>query len=134
VSYDDVPVQVKYSNATYQPFVVHQIVDAGMDPAVGEQKVLIDGVTPAWGSWVQGDNGQRQFEVHKTQQFPGMDDPAEGPLPGDYPLQLASTSKPALSDLSTKQVLVIGAAGVVLLLGLGAIVLNIMMGRRHSRR
>jgi hypothetical protein len=134
VSYNDVPVQVVYSNATYQPFVVHQIVDAGMDPAVGEEKVLLDGVTPAWGAWVQGDNGQRQFQVHKTQQFPGMDDPpGEGPLPGDYQLQLASANKPAPFGLNTKDVVLIGGAAVVLTLGLGAIVLNVMLGRRHPR-
>ena len=94
VQYENIPVQVKYSNATYQPFVVQQIVDVGMDPAVGAEKVLLDGVTPAWGTWVQTEDGQRQFEVHKTQQFPGMDNPAEGPLPGDYQLQLASTNGP----------------------------------------
>jgi hypothetical protein len=133
VSYDDVPVQVVYPNATYQPFVVQQVVDAGMDPAVGEEKVLLDGVTPAWGAWVQGDNGQRQFQVRKTQQFPGMDDPpGEGPLPGDYQLQLASASKPA-SGLSTKDLFLIGAAVLVLALGFGAIVLNVVLGRRHPR-
>ncbi|MBV9513019.1 MAG: hypothetical protein JO280_03095 [Mycobacteriaceae bacterium] len=134
VTYNDVPVQVQYSNATYQPFVVHQIVDAGMDSAVGEEKVLLDGVTPAWGEWVQGDNGQRQFEVHKTQQFPGLDDaPGEGPLPGDYQLQLTSAGKPAQSGLSTRDLLLIGGAGIVLLLAAGAILLNVMLGRRQPR-
>ena len=131
---NDVPVQVKYSNATYKPFVVKKIVDVGMDPAVGEQKVLLDGVTPAWGQWVQGENGERQFEVHKTQQFPGLDDaPSEGPLPGDYQLQLASASEPAKSGHNTKDLLLIGGAGLVLVLGLGAIVLNVVLGRRHPR-
>jgi len=135
VTYDDVPVQVQYSEATYQPFVVHQIVDAGMDPAVGEEKVLLDGVTPAWGVWQQNDNGDRMFVVHKTQQYPGMDDPpGEGPLPGDYPLQLASASKPASSGLSTKDLLLIGAACLVLVLGAGAIILNVVMGRRRQPR
>jgi hypothetical protein len=134
VTYDNVPVQVQYSDATYQPFVVHQIVDAGMDPAVGEQKVLLDGVTPAWGAWQQNDNGGRQFVVHKTQQFPGTDDPpGQGPLPGDYQLQLASASKPAPSGLSTKDLLLIGAACLVLVLGAGAIILNVMGRRRHPR-
>jgi len=133
-SYDNVPVQVKYSNATYQPFVVNRIVDAGMDPAVGLQKVLLDGVTPAWGEWVQGENGERQFEVYKTQQFPGMDDaPAEGPLPGDYQLQLASASKSAKSGLSIKDLLLVGGALIVLALGIGAIVLNLRLGRRRLR-
>jgi hypothetical protein len=134
VTYDDVPVQVQYSDATYEPFVVHQIVDAGMDPVVGEQKVLLDGVTPAWGVWQQNDNGGRLFVVHKTQQFPGMDDPpGEGPLPGDYPLQLASASKPAPSGLSTKDWLLIGAACLVLVVGTGVIILNVVLGRRQPR-
>jgi hypothetical protein len=135
VTYDNVPVQVQYSDATYQPFVVHQIVDAGMDPAVGEQKVLLDGVTPAWGVWQQTDNGGRTFVVNKTQQFPGTDDPpGEGPLPGDYPLQLTSASKPAPSGLSSKDLLLIGAACLVLVLGAGAIILNVVIGRRRNPR
>ena len=130
VTYNDVPVQVKYSTATYQPFVVQRIVDAGMDPAVGEQKVLLDGVTPAWGAWVQGDDGQRLFEVHKTQQFPGLDDqPAEGPLPGGYQMQLASSSEPARSGVSN--LVLIGAAGLVVLGG--GIVANVLIGRRQPR-
>ena len=126
--YDDVPVQVKYTNATYKPFRVQKIVDIGDDPNVGERKVLLDGVTPAWGVWKQNDTGERQFEVHKTQQFPGLDDPQEAPLPGDYQIQLASDSS---SGLSTKDVFLIAAAAVVAMLGLGAIVLTIFLGRRR---
>ena len=136
VPYDNVPVQVQYSDATYQPFVVNRVVDVGDDPAVGgERKVLLDGVTPAWGSWTTNSDGQRQFEVHKTQQFPGMDDPpGEGPLPGDYQMQLASSSKPASPGLSTTDLLLIGGAVVVLALGIGAIALNVMLGRRRPNR
>jgi hypothetical protein len=134
VSYDAVPVQVQYTDATYQPFVVNQVVDAGMDPAVGETKVLLDGVTPAWGVWQQNDNGQRMFVVHKTQQYPGMDDPpSQGPLPGDYQLQLASANKPAPSGLSTKDLILIGTAGLILVVGAGAITLNVVGRRRHPR-
>jgi hypothetical protein len=127
------PVQVQYSDATYQPFVVNRVIDVGDDPTVGgERKVLLDGVTPAWGVWTTNADGQRQFEVHKTQQFPGMDDPpGEGPLPGDYQMQLASASKPAPSGFSTKDLLLIGGAVVVLALGVGAIVLNVILGRRR---
>jgi hypothetical protein len=135
VSYDNVPVQVQYTDATYQPFVVNQVVDAGMDPAVGEQKVLLDGVTPAWGNWQQNDNGQRMFVVNKTQQYPGLNDPpGEGPLPGDYPLQLASTSKPAASGISTNDLILIGAASMVLVVGAGAIIFNVVLGRRRRPR
>ena len=38
--YDNVPVQVRYSNATYQPFRVNQIVDVGDDVQYGGRKVL----------------------------------------------------------------------------------------------
>ncbi|HUM00196.1 MAG TPA: hypothetical protein VLU24_12455 [Mycobacterium sp.] len=130
--YNNVPVQVKYSNATYRPFVVKRIVDVGMDPKVGQNKVLLDGVTPAWGQWTQNENGERQFEVHQTQQFPGLDEPGEGPLPGDYQLQLASSESPA-GGFSSRDVLLIGAAAVVATLGLGAIVLPIFLGRRRAR-
>ncbi|MDT5132484.1 MAG: hypothetical protein QOE41_1795 [Mycobacterium sp.] len=131
VRYDDVPVVVKYTNAEYKPFRVNRIVDVGDDAREGERKVLIDGVTPAWGVWKQTEIGERQFEVHKTQQFPGMSDPQEGPLPGNYQLQLASASHS--SGLSTKDVLLIVAAGVVATLGLGAIVLTTFLGRRRRR-
>ena len=53
-------------------------------PHIGERKVLLDGVTPAWEVWNETDTGERQFEVHKTQQYPGLDDPQEAPLPDDY--------------------------------------------------
>jgi hypothetical protein len=128
VRYDNVPVVVRYTNAVYQPFRVQRIVDVGDDPRVGERKVLLDGATPAWGVWTQGENGERQFEVHRTQQFPGMDEPAEGPLPGDYPLQLASAES---SGLSTRDIFLIGAAAVVVALGFGAIVLSVILGRRR---
>ena len=115
-----VPVVVVYSTETYKPFVPKQIIDVGDDPSVGERKVLLDGATPVWGRWTQTPAGERQFEIHKTQQFPGIDAPAEGPLPGRYQL-LASASEPT-SGLSTKDVLLILAAAVVATLVLGAIV------------
>jgi len=75
----NVPVQVKYANATYEPIRVKKVVDVGPDPSVGgEHKVLFDGVAPAWGQRIQTETGERQFEVHKTQEFPGMEAPAEG--------------------------------------------------------
>ena len=131
VTSSNVPVVVKYQKAEYQPFRVQRVVDVGPDPSVGEHKVLLDGVTPAWGEWKQTETGERQFEVHKTQSFPGMEQPQEGPLPGDYPMQLVSDSAP--SGLSTKDVVLIGAAVVVALLGVGAIVLTIVLGRRRPQ-
>jgi len=120
---------VRYSDAAYDPFVVRRIVDVGDDARYGEHKVLLDGVTPVWGVWTQNADGQRQFEVHKAQQFPGMDDPRAGPLPGDYQLRLASNPS---SAFSTGDVFVIAAGAVVATLGLcGAVALAIF--RRRPR-
>lgn len=127
----DVPVKVKYTNAEYKPIRVKKVVDVGPDPVVGEHKVLLDGVAPAWGEWKQTENGERQFEVHKTQSFPGMEEPQEGPLPGDYPLQLVSDSSP--TGLSAKDVALIGGAVVVALLAVGAIVFTVFLGRRRPQ-
>jgi hypothetical protein len=130
LTYDDVPVVVNYPDATYQPFVVRRIVDVGDDARYGEHKVLLDGVTPVWGAWAQTADGQRTFEVHKTQQFPGLDDPQEGPLPGDYQLRLASNSS---SGFSARDVYVIVAASVATTLGLcGAAALAVFRRRSHA--
>jgi hypothetical protein len=131
VNYSDVPVQVKYSNAEYEPIRVKKVVDVGPDPSVGEHKVLLDGVAPAWGEWKQTETGERQFEVHKTQEFPGMEAPAQGPLPGDYPMQLVNDSTP--TGLSVKDIALIGVAAVVALLAVGAIVFTVFLGRRRPR-
>jgi hypothetical protein len=126
---DDVPVVVKYTNATYKPFRVQKVIDVGDDPKVGERKVLLDGVTPAWGEWKQTQSGERTFEVHKTQQFPGMEDPQEGPLPGDYQMELVSSSKP--TGLSGNDIIVIVAAAILATLGVGAVALWFVLGRRR---
>lgn len=129
VNYSNVPVQVRYPDATYQPFRVNKIVDVGPDPQYGEQKVLLDGVTPAWGQWTQTPSGERSFEVHKTQQFPGLDDPQPGPLPGDYQLTLASDQSP--SGMNKRDVYLIAVAVACGALSIGAVVLAIFMGRRR---
>ena len=129
--YDNVPVLVRYSHATYEPFRVRRIVDVGDDFRFGERKVLLDGATPAWGVWTQTLSGERQFEVHRTQQFPGLDDPQEAPLPGDYQLRLASDE--TSSGLSARDTLLYVAAGVTVALGFGAIALALMLGRRRPQ-
>jgi hypothetical protein len=129
--YDNVPVVVRYSQATYEPFRVGRVIDVGDDPRYGEHEVLLDGATPAWGEWTQTPSGERQFEVHKTQQFPGLGDPQEGPLPGDYQLRLASDESPA--GLSGKDILLYVAAGVTATLGLAAIALAVFLGRRRPQ-
>ena len=131
-SYNQVPVYVNYSNASYQPFLAQRVVDVGDDAVYGEHKVLLDGVTPVWGQWTQTADGQRQFEVHKTQQFPGLDDPREGPLPGDYQLQLANTSSDESAGYTAKDVWAIAGSGVVGALGLSWL-LSYLMSRRRSR-
>lgn len=126
--YDNVPVQVRYSRGVYEPFRVRQIVDVGHDARFGERKVLLDGVTPAWGTWTQTPTGERQFEIHKTQQFPGLEDPQEAPLPGDYPLRLASDSS---AGFDSKDAFLYGAAGLVAGLGFGALGFALYLGRRR---
>jgi len=126
--YDNVPVQVRYSDATYQPFRVNQIVDLGDDVQYGGRKVLLDGATPAWGQWTTSPTGERQFEVHRTQQYPGLGEPQEAPLPGDYRLQLASDES---ADLDRSQMYLIAAAGLVAGLGFGALGLAFALGRRR---
>ncbi len=126
--YDNVPVQVRYSNATYDPFRVRQIVDLGDDVQYGGRKVLLDGATPAWGQWTTSPTGERQFEVHRTQQYPGLGEPQEAPLPGDYRMQLASDESTAIDRT---QMYLMSAAGVVAGLGFGALGLAVFLGRRR---
>ncbi|MCT7660313.1 hypothetical protein [Mycobacterium deserti] len=128
--YDNVPVLVRYPQQTYEPFRVRRIVDVGDDAQYGERKVLLDGVTPAWGQWTQTATGERQFEVHKTQQFPGLDAPAHGPLPGDYPLRLAADES-STAGLSGRDVFLYVAAGVVGTLGFAALGGAFFLGRRR---
>jgi hypothetical protein len=119
-----VKVIVTYAHEIFEPFVVQKIVDVGPDPSVGEHehKVLLDGVTPAWGQWREGPEG-KEFEIHKTQQLPGLDKPAEGPLPGRYPLQLASSTEDASA---LDGFLVIWVVAVVVGLCLSAIIVRIV--------
>jgi hypothetical protein len=129
LNFANVPVQVRYPDATYEPFRVSKIVDVGPDRQYGEQKVLLDGVTPAWGEWKQTPSGERSFEVHKTQQFPGLDDPRPGPLPGDYQLTLASDESP--SGMNKRDVYLVAVAVACGALSIGAVVLAVFMGRRR---
>ncbi len=130
LSYDNVPVQVRYSNATYQPFRVNRIVDLGDDAQYGGRKVLLDGATPAWGQWTTAPNGERQFEVHRTQEYPGLGDPQEAPLPGDYQMRLASDES---ANIDHTQMYLMAAAGVIAGLGFGALGLALYLGRRRPQ-
>ena len=128
--YTDVPVQVRYSDAAYQPFLVRQVVDLGEDTQYGERKVLLDGATPAWGQWVKTAGGQQQFEVHKTQQLPGLDTPREAPLPGNYRLRLASEDAPTGGGNRTQEYLAIAGA-LAVALSMGCVGLSVYLGRRR---
>ena len=129
--YDNVPVQVRYSdNRVYEPFRVQRIVDVGDDRQYGERKVLLDGVTPAWGEWNQTPTGERQFEVHRTQQFPGLDEPREGPLPGDYQLRLASDESPA--GFKGRDAFLLTTAVLLGALSLAAVGWAVLLGRRRT--
>jgi hypothetical protein len=129
--YDNVPVLVRYSDRVYEPFRVRRIVDVGDDARFGERKVLLDGATPAWGVWRQTPTGERQFEVHRTQQFPGLDTPQEAPLPGDYRMVLASDD--SSPGLTARDIFLYVAAGVIATLGFGAIGLALWLGRRRPQ-
>jgi hypothetical protein len=129
-TYHDVPIAVDYPSASYDPFLASQVVDAGPDPQYGEDKVLLDGVTPVWGDWTQTPDGQREFDVHKTQQFPGLDTPAPGPLPGNYQLHLASKASPGMP---ARDVFIVVSSAVVATLALcGAVAFAV--ARRRRRR
>jgi hypothetical protein len=129
-TYDDVPIAVDYPDASYDPFMVNQVVDAGPDPQYGEDKVMLDGVTPVWGDWTQTPDGQREFDVNKTQQFPGLDAPAPGPLPGNYQLHLASKASPGTP---ARDLYIVAVSAVTATLGLcGAVALAISRRRRRS--
>ena len=109
---------------------VQRIVDVGDDARYGERRVLLDGVTPAWGVWEQNAAGERQFEIHRTQQYPGLDTPREGPLPGDYRLRLASEEAP--SGTGGSQTGLIVAAVACAVLSLGAVGAAGLLGRRRG--
>ena len=129
--YDNVPVQVRYSDAVYQPFRVQRVVDVGDDARYGERKVLLDGTTPAWGTWTQTPSGERLFEVHKTQQYPGLDEPREVPLPGDYRLKLAADDVSAAPSHRTAYL--VAAALACAGLSVSAMIGSVLLGRRRPQ-
>ena len=123
---NNVCVLVNYTHVHYKPFVVRKLVDVGNDPQYGGHKVLLDGVTPAWGHWTapSADCATR-FEVNKTQPLPGLNEPTEAALPGGYPMQLASYSPP--SGFNVWPAL---TAAVIAALVLGAILVAITLARQ----
>ncbi|WP_142392676.1 hypothetical protein [Mycobacterium sp. 3519A] len=122
-----VSVLVDYSTETYKPITVEKVTDLGEDPEVGERKILLDDSTPVWGTWTETSTGEMQFKVHKTQQLPGIDAPAEGPLPGNY--ELVAASEP----LSSTDVLLILVALLIAALALGAVIARIVRSSQRNR-
>ncbi|OBB66417.1 hypothetical protein [Mycolicibacterium monacense] len=62
--------------------------------------------------------------------FPGLDSPAQAPLPGDYALELVSDEA---SGLSLRDKFLIGLAGTLGALALAAVGLNVHLSRRRPR-
>ena len=129
-TYDDVPIAVDYPDSSYDPFLVNQVVDAGPDSQYGADKILLDGVTPVWGDWTQTSDGQREFDVHKTQQFPGLDPAAPGPLPGSYQLHLASKASPGTP---ARDLYIVATSAVAATLGLCGLAWAASRRRRRRR-
>lgn len=103
---------------------------SSINPIPRRQPTLTICAEPVWGQWTQTD-GQRVFHVHKTQQFPGLDAPQPGPLPGNYQLQLAS--KPSAA-MPARDVFVVAASAVVATLGACAVGLAVSRRRRARPR
>jgi hypothetical protein len=123
----NVLVQIKYTNQTSKPFRVKQLIDLGDDPQVGGHKVLLDEETPAWGNWAKASNGERLFEITKSQELPGVTEPSESPLPG-YDVALVNNEADHSSSWTTVAAVAAAACGA---LGLAAVALFIFLGRRR---
>ncbi|RAV18120.1 hypothetical protein DQP55_01155 [Mycolicibacterium sp. GF69] len=129
-TFKDVLVQLKYKDGVSKPFRVATLADLGDDPSVGGHRVLLDGETPAWGTWNQTAGGERLFEVTNTQQLPGLSSPSQSPLPG-YEVQLTSSDAAAPAERTWVEPVAIAAAvaGVV---AIGAVLFFVLSGRRRK--
>ena len=68
--------------------------------------------------------------MHRTQEYPGLGDPQEAPLPGDYQMRLASGES---ANVDHTQMYLIAAAGLIAGLGFGALGLALYLGRRRPQ-
>lgn len=114
----------------YEPSRVQWIIDVGDDVRFGERKVLLDGATPVWGrggrlppetsnSRCTEPSSSRAWIIRKT------------PLPGDYPLRPASGETSSGRD--RRDIYLFAVAGIIAVLGFGAIGLSIFLGRRRPQ-
>lgn len=78
----NVLVRLQLANGISAPFRVRQLADLGDDNVVHARRVLIDGATSAWGHWTRTAKGEREFDISKTLQLPGLTGPAQTALPG----------------------------------------------------
>jgi hypothetical protein len=130
-SFDNVLVQIRYAAESSKPFRVKKLYDLGDDPSVGgARRVLLDGEVPAWGQWTKTSNGEALFAITKTQELPGLNAPAEGPLPG-YKVQLLANEHSAKHSVWDGVWIWVGiaAAGVVVA---GGIVFAVVTSRRRK--
>ncbi|BBY63248.1 hypothetical protein [Mycolicibacterium helvum] len=121
----NVLVQVKFDRGTSTPFRVKTLTDLGADPTVnGTTKVLLDEEIPAWGQWSKTDKGDALFVINQTQTLPGINPPAQQPLPG-YNVKLTAAEKTSWVDRNkTLLISVAVGAGVLALAGVGFILLT----------
>jgi hypothetical protein len=130
-SFDNVLVQIRYAAESSKPFRVKKLYDLGDDPSVGgARRVLLDGEVPAWGQWTKTSNGEALFAITKTQELPGLNAPAEGPLPG-YKVQLLANEHSAKHSVWDGVWIWVGiaAAGVVVA---GGIIFAVVTSRRRK--
>lgn len=101
------------------------LTDLGADPTVnGTTKVLLDEEIPAWGQWSKTDKGDALFVINQTQTLPGINPPAQQPLPG-YNVKLTAAEKTSWVDRNkTLLISVAVGAGVLALAGVGFILLT----------
>jgi hypothetical protein len=122
-------VQVKFDRGSSAPFRVKTLTDLGSDPAVnGTTKVLLDGEIPAWGQWSKSDKGEPLFVINQTQLLPGVNPPAQEPLPG-YNVQLTAAEKPSWVERNKTVLISVSAGAGVLAL---AVVGFMLVSRRRG--
>jgi hypothetical protein len=125
----NVLVQVKFDRGSSAPFRVKTLTDLGSDPAVnGTTKVLLDGEIPAWGQWSKSDKGEALFVINETQLLPGVNPPAQEPLPG-YNVQLTAAEKPSWVERNKTVLISVAVGAGVLAL---AVVGFLLVSRRRG--